>query len=62
MRIILKNKKITFLFYIIQVISSLILIFPLLFNNLNLINIYSFLYLNYYFSLILKLGIPPFHL
>lgn len=58
----IKLKKNIFLFYIIQVLSSLLLIFPLIINNFFLINSYNSLILNFYLALILKLGIPPFHL
>nr|QBG38690.1 NADH dehydrogenase subunit 2 [Acropyga silvestrii] len=57
----LNNKKIIFLYYIIQIIASLLMIMPLIFNNFFLYNI-NFLMINFYFSMMIKLGIPPFHL
>lgn len=57
----IKIKKNIFLFYIIQIIASLLLFLPLIINNLFIINQNIFL-LNFYLALILKLGIPPFHI
>nr|QNV12021.1 NADH dehydrogenase subunit 2 [Lasius niger] len=56
----MKTKKMIFLYYIIQVLASLMLIFPLIINNFYLIS-QNLLILNFYFSLMMKLGIPPFH-
>lgn len=58
----IKIKKNIFLFYIIQILTSLLLIFPLIINNFFLLNNQNISILNFYLALILKLGIPPFHL
>nr|YP_009905738.1 NADH dehydrogenase subunit 2 [Nylanderia flavipes]QGW36354.1 NADH dehydrogenase subunit 2 [Nylanderia flavipes] len=55
-------KKNIFLFYMIQVLASLLLIFPLIINNFFFFNNQNILIFNFYLSLILKLGIPPFHM
>jgi len=56
----IKNKKITFFYFIIQIIASLIIIYSIIINNLFISNnIFNFLII---LSLILKLSIPPFHL
>nr|YP_009735153.1 NADH dehydrogenase subunit 2 [Acropyga myops]QBG38639.1 NADH dehydrogenase subunit 2 [Acropyga myops] len=57
----LNNKKSIFLYYMIQIIASLMLIFPMIMNNFFMINM-NFLMINFYFSMMLKLGIPPFHM
>nr|YP_010596860.1 NADH dehydrogenase subunit 2 [Formica candida]WAK85248.1 NADH dehydrogenase subunit 2 [Formica candida]WLN31356.1 NADH dehydrogenase subunit 2 [Formica candida] len=57
----LTNKKIIFMYYIIQVIASLMLIFSLITNTFFFYN-NSFFNLNFLISMMLKLGIPPFHL
>nr|YP_009735166.1 NADH dehydrogenase subunit 2 [Acropyga pallida]QBG38652.1 NADH dehydrogenase subunit 2 [Acropyga pallida] len=57
----LNNKKLIFLYYMIQIIASLMMIFSLIFNNFFMINM-NFLMINFIFSLMLKLSIPPFHL
>nr|YP_009734523.1 NADH dehydrogenase subunit 2 [Acropyga sauteri]QBG38678.1 NADH dehydrogenase subunit 2 [Acropyga sauteri] len=57
----LSNKKLIFLYYLIQIIASLLLIFSLIFNNFFMLNI-NFLMINFYFAIMLKLGIPPFHI
>nr|YP_009735167.1 NADH dehydrogenase subunit 2 [Acropyga panamensis]QBG38665.1 NADH dehydrogenase subunit 2 [Acropyga panamensis] len=55
------NKKLIFMYYIIQIIASLFMIFSLIFNNFFMINM-NFLLINFYLSMMIKLGIPPFHL
>nr|QHN89247.1 NADH dehydrogenase subunit 2 [Tapinoma melanocephalum] len=56
----MKNKKMIFFYYIIQIIPSMILIFSISLNNMNLFNKH-FLNLLILLSLMIKLGIPPFH-
>nr|YP_010277836.1 NADH dehydrogenase subunit 2 [Cataglyphis aenescens]UHY95040.1 NADH dehydrogenase subunit 2 [Cataglyphis aenescens] len=57
----LTNKKIIFLYYLIQEIASLMLMFSLSMNNFFFLN-NDFLNLNFLIALMMKLGIPPFHL
>nr|QBG38549.1 NADH dehydrogenase subunit 2 [Acropyga arnoldi] len=57
----LNNKKIIFLYYMIQIIASLLMVFSLITNNFFLFNV-NFFMINFYFSLMIKLSIPPFHL
>nr|QBG38537.1 NADH dehydrogenase subunit 2 [Acropyga acutiventris] len=55
------NKKMIFMYYMIQIMASLMMIFPLISNNFFMNNI-NLLTINFYLSMMLKLGIPPFHL
>nr|YP_009735114.1 NADH dehydrogenase subunit 2 [Acropyga fuhrmanni]QBG38600.1 NADH dehydrogenase subunit 2 [Acropyga fuhrmanni] len=56
------NKKSIFIFFLTQIISSLLLILPLIFNNFFLFINMKFFTINFFLSLMIKLGIPPFHL
>nr|QBG38562.1 NADH dehydrogenase subunit 2 [Acropyga butteli] len=58
----LNNKKLIFLYYLIQIIASLMMIFPLILNNFFMNNMNLMMMINFYSSMMLKLGIPPFHL
>lgn len=58
LRINLKNKKIIFFYYLIQLIASFIILFSIIINFFLIFNIYSILIIS---SLIIKLRIPPFH-
>lgn len=56
----IKNKKIIFTYFIIQIIASFIIIFTIIINNFFFLNDYiSLLFL---IALLFKLGIPPFHI
>nr|YP_009735128.1 NADH dehydrogenase subunit 2 [Acropyga kinomurai]QBG38626.1 NADH dehydrogenase subunit 2 [Acropyga kinomurai] len=57
----MKNKKLIFLYYLIQIIASMLLILSLTYNNLFMIKTNSLMIL-LYLALMIKLGIPPFHL
>nr|YP_009734536.1 NADH dehydrogenase subunit 2 [Acropyga smithii]QBG38703.1 NADH dehydrogenase subunit 2 [Acropyga smithii] len=57
----LMNKKSIFLFYIIQIVSSLLMILPFIFNNFFMSINMNFFLMNLYLSLMIKLGIPPLH-
>nr|YP_010461826.1 NADH dehydrogenase subunit 2 [Tapinoma ibericum]UUF93592.1 NADH dehydrogenase subunit 2 [Tapinoma ibericum] len=56
----IKNKKMIFFYYIIQIIPSMILILSISLNNMNLLN-KNILNILIYLSLMIKLGVPPFH-
>lgn len=59
----LKNKKIIFFYFLIQIIPSILLIFYISLNFVNFLNNNNkILLLLAYSSLIIKLGLPPFHL
>nr|YP_009905712.1 NADH dehydrogenase subunit 2 [Aphaenogaster famelica]QGW36315.1 NADH dehydrogenase subunit 2 [Aphaenogaster famelica] len=54
-----KKKKMIFMYFIIQVIASFIMIFTIIMNNFFFFN--NYLSLLFFLSLLFKLGIPPFH-
>ena len=56
----IKNKKIIFFYFLIQTIPSIILILRISINFTNILNKKIIIYL-IYLSLLIKLGIPPFH-
>lgn len=59
----LKNKKIIFFYFLIQIIPSILLIFYISLNFVNFLNNNNkILLLLAYSSLLIKLGLPPFHL
>nr|YP_010266080.1 NADH dehydrogenase subunit 2 [Messor structor]UHY95041.1 NADH dehydrogenase subunit 2 [Messor structor] len=55
----MKNKKMIFLYFIIQIIASFMMIFSIIMNNFFFFN--NYLSLLFLISLLFKLGIPPFH-
>jgi NADH:ubiquinone oxidoreductase subunit 2 (subunit N) len=56
----LKNKKIIFFYFIIQILASFPIIFSIILNNIFIWNNYiNFIII---FALLIKLSIPPFHL
>ncbi|YP_009705877.1 NADH dehydrogenase subunit 2 (mitochondrion) [Linepithema humile] len=60
MAMYMNNKKMIFFYFLIQIIPSMILIFSI---SLNLMNMFDKKMITYliYLSLMVKLGIPPFH-
>nr|ASY95857.1 NADH dehydrogenase subunit 2 [Atta colombica] len=55
----MNNKKIIFLYFIIQIISSFFMIFSISINNIIMFN--NYIYFILFSSLLIKLSIPPFH-
>lgn len=53
------RKKIVFFYFIIQIMSSFLLVFPIVINRIFMFNRY--LYVMLMLTLGIKLGIPPFH-
>nr|YP_010276190.1 NADH dehydrogenase subunit 2 [Aphaenogaster japonica]UHY39312.1 NADH dehydrogenase subunit 2 [Aphaenogaster japonica] len=56
----MKKKKMIFMYFIIQIIASFIMIFTIITNNFFFMN--NYLSLLFFMSLLFKLGVPPFHL
>nr|YP_009521633.1 NADH dehydrogenase subunit 2 [Anoplolepis gracilipes]AXP85354.1 NADH dehydrogenase subunit 2 [Anoplolepis gracilipes] len=56
----LKNKKIIFLYYLIQALASLMMMLTLIINNFMYMQM-DFIMINFFISIMIKLGIPPFH-
>nr|YP_009905725.1 NADH dehydrogenase subunit 2 [Ochetellus glaber]QGW36341.1 NADH dehydrogenase subunit 2 [Ochetellus glaber] len=57
----MKNKKMIFFYFLIQIIPSMLLILSISINFINIMNKNIIIYLTY-MGLLIKLGIPPFHL
>lgn len=58
LRINIKNKKIIFFYYLIQLLASFIILFTIIINFFLIFQIYSIFII---LSLIIKLRMPPFH-
>nr|ASY95844.1 NADH dehydrogenase subunit 2 [Atta opaciceps] len=59
LNLFMNNKKIIFMYFLIQIISSFFMIFSISINNLILSN--NYIYYILFTSLLIKLSIPPFH-
>uniref|UniRef100_UPI0030014BE2 NADH dehydrogenase subunit 2 n=1 Tax=Mycetophylax simplex TaxID=341688 RepID=UPI0030014BE2 len=61
LNISMNNKKMIFLHIIIQILSSFLMIYSIILNNLFLCYNNYYIYFNLIIALLIKLSIPPFH-
>ena len=59
LNLFINNKKIIFIYFLIQIISSFFIIFSITINNIIIFN--NYIYYILFSSLLIKLSIPSFH-